>query len=317
MAVDVHPVLEAAGQEPRTNGPAPTKSAKTFLSYSYLHELMKQYQVKDLVTVDAKAFMQQLEEFQMLDDPESEGFVDASKQNPVTVRFHWGHRHNFGEFSKPGRMGNHHIAVLATFIDELGAIPRSLKGMKVLDIGCWTGGTSLLLCAMGAEVVAVEEIKKYADCVNFLKFAFDVRSLGVRCMSLYDCTTDEFQDAFDLVLFPGVLHHLSDPKLALRITFNCLKDGGKCLVETLSYDFDPRITARRASAETRYGTDADEAWGWNWLLFTAGTLMQTMRDVGFVISHPCTVVDNRTFVVGERDRHVDMRRAGLSVRNIR
>ena len=168
---------------------------------------------------------------------------------------------------------------------------------------------------MGAEVVAVEEVKKYAECTRYLAHAFDVKSIEVRNMSLYECVTDEFQDAFDLVLFPGVLHHLSDPRLAMRITFNCLKDGGSCLIETLSFDHAPDIVARRALELA--SEPAREHWGWNWLLFTPATLTHMMEDVGYTISHPCTVVDDRTFVVGRRDRHVDLYRAGLSVRTIR
>lgn len=301
---------------PQTSSiPAADLSARRLPSYSHLHELMRRFQVKDLVNVDAESFMRTLDEFEQLDDHEMEGFAGRDKQHPIYVKFHWGHRHDFGEFSKPGRMGNHHIMVMATFIDELKAIGQSLAGKRVLDIGCWTGGTSLLLAAMGAEVVAVEEVKKYAECTRYLAHAFDMRSIEVRHMSLYECITDEFQDAFDLVLFPGVLHHLSDPKLALRITFNCLTDGGSCLIETLSFDHDAEIVAR--SALDLASEPAHEPWGWNWLLFTPATLMQTMEGVGYTISHPCTAVDGRTFVVGRRDRHTDLWRAGLSVRTIR
>lgn len=290
-------------------------TAKSLPSYGYLHELMRRYQVKDLVNVGHEGFLRKLQEFAAIDDGAMEGYVDATKQNPVTVKFHWGHRHDFGCFSMPGRMGNHHIAVMATFIDKLGAIPRSLSGMRVLDVGCWTGGSSLLLCAMGAEVVAVEEVRKFADCARYLAFAFDVKALEVRHMSLYECTAAQFQDDFDLVLCAGVLHHLSDPKLALRIMFNCLKDGGLCLLETLSFEHDPHIRARRAREAA--GEGALEPAGWNWMLFTRPTLARTLEEVGYAISHPCSVVDDRSFIAARRVRHADMWRGGLSVRNIR
>ena len=65
----------------------------------------------------------------------------------------------------------------------------------------------------------VEEVKKYAEMVRYLKRAFGLVNLEVLHSSLFDCTTGEFQDV-----------------LALRITFNCLKDGGKCLLETYALD---------------------------------------------------------------------------------
>ena len=48
-----------------------------------------------------------------------------------------------------GLMGDRHINILATFIDDFG-LPRDLTGKSVLDVGVWCGGTSLLLAAMGA-----------------------------------------------------------------------------------------------------------------------------------------------------------------------
>ncbi len=300
--------------QPAATNPAIADSAKSLSSYGHLHDLMKQYQTKDLVNVDADSFLRWIQQLQAACDTTAESARTDEIQHPMADRFHWGHRHNFGDFSMPGRMGNHHIAVIATFIDALPALSRSLQGKRVLDIGCWTGGTSLLLAAMGAQVVAIEEIKMYADCAEFLCHAFDVQRLEVRHTSLFDCTGQEYQDAFDYVLFAGVLHHLSDPKLALRIVFNSLKDGGQCLLETLSFDHDQRILARRA--EDAAG-NSERPWGWHWLLFTPPTLQEMMRFVGFTIDHPCTVVDGRTFAVGRRDHHVDFRRSGLSMRDIR
>lgn len=300
--------------QPAATNPAIADSAKTLASYGYLHDLMKHYQVKDLVNVDADSFVRTLQELHTPCEATTKSTGDDQTQHPMAARFHWGHRHNFGEFSMPGRMGNHHIAVVATFIDALPALSPSLHGKRVLDIGCWTGGTSLLLAAMGAQVVAIEEIKMYAHCAEFLRHAFDVRNLSVKHKSLYDCIEDEMQDSFDLVLFAGVLHHLSDPKLALRIVFNSLRDGGVCLLETLSFDHDKRILARRA--EDAAG-NCDGPWGWNWLLFTAPTLTQVLRDVGYEITHPCRIIDGRTYVVAQRKQHVPMRRSGLSVSNIR
>lgn len=304
-------IATSSRHQPTATNPATADSAKALASYGHLHDLMKRYQVKDLVNIDRASFLQRLEE---MSDIDRESNADLRHQHPMAEQFHWGHRHNFGEFSRPGRMGNHHIAVIATFIDALPALSPSLQGKRVLDIGCWTGGTSLLLAAMGAQVVAIEEIKMYAHCAEFLRHAFDVQGLEIRHTSLFDCTGEEYQDAFDFVLFAGVLHHLSDPKLALRIVFNSLKDGGRCLLETLSFDHDQKILDRRA--EDAAG-NSEHPWGWHWLLFTPPTLQEMMRFVGFTIDHPCTIVDGRSFVVGRRDHHVDFRRSGLSLRDIR
>lgn len=61
--------------------------------------------------------------------------------------------------------------------------------------------------------------------------------------TLYEYTGAEPQDRFDVVLFAGVLYHVTDPVLALRIVFNCLRDGGVCVVETAITHSDDRILA--------------------------------------------------------------------------
>lgn len=47
-------------------------------------------------------------------------------------------------------MADRHIEIIARFLSDFG-LPLDLTGKKVLDIGVWTGGTCLALCALGAE----------------------------------------------------------------------------------------------------------------------------------------------------------------------
>jgi len=288
-------------------------------SVPYLQNLMSRYQVKNLVALDPVSFKKEIDGFIHLQDHEMEGFQDPEKQRDLSIKFHWGHDHDFGTFQTPGRMGMRHIEMLARFIDQFQAIPKSLDGLRVLDIGCWTGGTSMLLCAMGAHVVAIEEVKKYSDCLDYLKQCFNIKRLEPKNISLYDCTTPEFQDAFDIILFPGVIYHVTDPVAALRITFNCLKDGGATLLETAAIDSDKRILSYLGPSVfgeggTREGLDRS---GWSWFFPSPGTLSQMMADVGYSDIRMSQVADSRLFAVGQRKVHVDMMRGGLSLRGIR
>ena len=280
--------------------------------------MMRRYQVKDLVNATPGEFRARIEQFLRWRDYQSEGYGSAERQRDLSVQFHWGHNHDFGEFALEGMTGNNHVEMISAFTEQLRVLPRSLAGRKVLDVGCWTGGTSLLLHAMGARVVAVEEVRKYVDCLAYLKHAFDLQRLEPRHLSLYDCTTPEFDDAFDYVLFCGVLYHVSDPVLALRITFNCLKDGGTCLIETavtpaehadLSYEGPSVVWAGSAEELNRRG--------WNWFIPSVTTLAQMMRDVGFAEVQVVPRTAGRAYAIGKRHAHVDMLRAGLSVRSIR
>jgi 2-polyprenyl-3-methyl-5-hydroxy-6-metoxy-1,4-benzoquinol methylase len=287
-------------------------------SYNYLRSLMSNYQIKDLANVDPRSFRERIDGFLQLQNAEMEGFKDPKKQRDLATRFHWGHDHDFGEFSLSGRMADRHISLLATFIDRLDAVPRSLDGMRVLDVGCWTGGTSLLLCAMGAHVVAIDEVKKYIVCLNYLKYAFDIDSLEPKNLSLYECTTPDFQDAFDIVLFAGVLYHVTDPILALRITFNSLKDGGVCLLETEAIYSNERILSYEGPTVFAGGSVKDlSRTGWNWYIPSLTTLGQMMTDVGYTDVQVSRIAGRRAYAVGKRHVHTDMLRSGLSARNIR
>jgi len=94
-------------------------------------------------------------------------------------------------------------------------------------VGCWTGGTTLLLAALGSRVLAIEEVNKYASMAGYLAQSFGLEDrVSVLSRSVYECDSEDFFDQFDIVYFPGVIYHLSDPVVALRILFNALRPKG-------------------------------------------------------------------------------------------
>jgi SAM-dependent methyltransferase len=310
--------------------PGQSVTAVETAAQDFLSGLMRRYQVDRLVGTDRTAFARRLDEFLNLDDHAMEGYADPAAQRDLSVKFHWGHHHDFGEFCLVGRMRQRHLWLLGNFMEDaaLGKpLPRDLRGKRVLDVGCWTGGTSLLLAAMGAQsITAIEEVRKYADCVSFLAGAFGIdERLRVRNLSLYECAAaPEFQDAFDYALFAGVLYHVTDPVLALRIVFNSLRDGGTCLLETLATDSDACDLDYQGPAVFHpAGADQPERrsrGGWNWMVPSAKAVKQMMRHAGFTDVRVTTVrfaEQTRALAVGRRQRHVDITRAGLSLRNIR
>ena len=237
-------------------------------------------------------------------------------QRQRSVRFEWSEDQDFGTFKVTGMATNRAIWLLATFMDDFSALPKSLEGKRVLDIGCWTGATSFLMAAMGASVVAVEEVKKYVDCVKYLRDTFGLSNFEPRNLSLYDLTDDEFQDAFDIVLFGGVLYHLSDPVLGMRITFNTLRPQGTCLLESAVARSKKRICEYAGKDEPGRGAAA------NWFYPSPLVLEAMMDEVGYrsVRSqiHPqYSMSQDRMTAVGTKVSQVDMLRAGLSVRDIR
>lgn len=258
-------------------------------------------------------------------DPYSEGFVDPSSQRDLAIKFHWGHDHRISDdFIIKGRMESRHIYILAQFIDQLG-LERDLTGKRVLDIGCWTGGMSLLLAGLGAQVIAVDEVRKYVEIVNFLARQFGVqdRLIGV-ASSLFEFLP-RYADHFDIIMYAGVVYHVTDPVLSLRHIFSALKDGGRCFVETHGVAH-PDSLCLYAGSRVFHSGSAEELnrSGWNYFVPSQSCLDGWCRDAGFQevrhipVSPELPVSsEERLYCVAQRQEFQDLLRAGLSQPNTR
>jgi tRNA (mo5U34)-methyltransferase len=114
-------------------------------------------------------------------------------------------------------------------------LPEDLSGVSVLDIGAWDGLFSFEAERRGARrVLAVDSF-----CWNGpgwgTKAGFDLarRALGSRVedreIEVVDLSP-ETVGVFDLVLFLGVLYHLTDPLRALQSVFSVT--GDRLILET-------------------------------------------------------------------------------------
>jgi 2-polyprenyl-3-methyl-5-hydroxy-6-metoxy-1,4-benzoquinol methylase len=84
---------------------------------------------------------------------------------------------------------------------------------------------------LGAKVIACEEVRKYSRVTDFLINAYEMKNIRTAPHSLYNLP-DEYINKFDIVHYAGVLYHVSDPLLSLRLLYNVLKPGGIILIET-------------------------------------------------------------------------------------
>ncbi len=284
-----------------------------------LRGLMRRFTTDHLVGITPEDFQHSLLARIGTIDSDVEGYDDPARQRDLSIKFRFGHDHDFGAFKLDGQMGQRHLELLASFIDRLGALPTDLTGKRVLDIGCWTGGACLALAAMGAQVVAIEEVRKYATCAQDIANAFGLQDqIRVLPLSLYELTGEEHQDAYDYVLFAGVLYHLTDPVLALRHCFNALRDGGTCLIETAGIDDQASTCRYEGPGVFHAGSESElNRSGWNWFLPSAPALRRMIADAGFADVHVQGPSDNRLLARARRDTHTDMLRAGLSVPHVR
>src|SRR3954463_12458728 len=95
------------------------------------------------------------------------------------------------------------------------ALPASLHGLTVLDVGCNAGYFSIEMKRRGAaRVVGIDSDPRY---LAQARLAADVTGVDIelRQTTVYEVAT--LGERFDLVLFLGVLYHLRHPLLALDL----------------------------------------------------------------------------------------------------
>jgi tRNA (mo5U34)-methyltransferase len=145
------------------------------------------------------------------------------------ARINWWHSIDLGHgIVTPGRTN------LPDKVDYIG-LPDDLTGRSVLDVGAWDGLLSFEAERRGAQrVVAVDSF-----CWNGpgwgTKAGFDLarRALGSKVedreVEVVDLSPD-LVGVFDVVLFLGVLYHLTDPLRALQSIFSVT--GSHLIMET-------------------------------------------------------------------------------------
>jgi SAM-dependent methyltransferase len=252
-------------------------------------ELMKQYTTSNLFGITPEAFQEAI--LAQINLPDKSFGI----QREQSINFRWGHNHDFGTFRVDGYLKDRHIDIIDKFVNYFDI---DFKSRRILDVGCWTGGTSLLLSALGAEVVAIEEVRMYANALDYMRYAFGIKKMVISSISLYDIIHSL---QVDDVLMAGVLYHVTDPILALRICFNQLKDGGRLLLETSIMNSPSSICEYRGSQEK----------GYTWFSPSPLALKRMLQDVGFEDIR-VDVSGNRAFVICKRVEYKDMLKAGLS-----
>jgi tRNA (mo5U34)-methyltransferase len=96
------------------------------------------------------------------------------------------------------------------------AIPKTLKGWRVLDVGCNAGFYSFELAKRGASVVGIDTDPRYLAQARWALGQFGLeQQIEFRQMEVYEIARSAEQ--FDLVWFMGVFYHLRYPLLALDL----------------------------------------------------------------------------------------------------
>jgi 2-polyprenyl-3-methyl-5-hydroxy-6-metoxy-1,4-benzoquinol methylase len=119
------------------------------------------------------------------------------QQNATTVEEFWNHLYA----NHPTRMPNESDPMLLTAIDYFG----SVRGAKLLDLGCGDGRSSLFFAKQGAEVTAID-ISEVA-IQNLAQFCQEqnIHNITPICCSALEIAA---LGPFDFVFGNMILHHL-------------------------------------------------------------------------------------------------------------
>ena len=183
--------------------------------------------------------------------------------------FVWGHNHDFGHgITRAGAMGPRHMEITAEAL-RLGMLPSSLKGKQVLDVGCWSGGDLLVLAGLGGQVTAMEEHPIAARAARRMLDLLGLKAPVVES-SLY-ADKQEWAGRFDYAYCSGVIYHVTDPLLLLRVLFAYLKPGGEVFIETKGTTGEGSVCGYSGTLEK----------GWNWYAPNETALGRWLVDAGF------------------------------------
>jgi tRNA (mo5U34)-methyltransferase len=98
----------------------------------------------------------------------------------------------------------------------LEACGGSLKGMRVLDLACSSGGFSVKASRLGAQyVLGIDIVDRYVEQAEFIKAALELENVEFRKFDVYDLDEGNV-GRFDVTFCFGLLYHLENPVLAMR-----------------------------------------------------------------------------------------------------
>jgi 2-polyprenyl-6-hydroxyphenyl methylase / 3-demethylubiquinone-9 3-methyltransferase len=138
----------------------------------------------------------------------------------------WATLHRFN----PVRLAYIRDQAAARFSRDLARLD-SLKGLRILDIGCGGGVLSEPLARLGAEMVGIDPV---ADSIAAAQHHAGEAGLAID----YRCTTAEALaetgEVFDIVLAMEVVEHVADFNLFIEEAAALVKPGGLMFVATIN-----------------------------------------------------------------------------------
>lgn len=134
---------------------------------------------------------------------------------------------NYGEVMQHQQVYQSAMKALADKIEKkIKFQGKSIQGISVLDIGCFTGEFLVEMRNKGARVYGVE-LQESAAKIAGKKLGDNIVSADILYSNLIFS-----EDQFDIVTLFGVIEHITDPRRLLERVNNFLKPGGLLMIQT-------------------------------------------------------------------------------------
>jgi len=160
-------------------------------------------------------------------------------------------------------------------------IPKNLKEIRALDIGCNAGYSSIKMKELGTQYIKGIDFEHYIRQAKFVAKIKGYNDINFMAQSVYQLDTSE---KFDLTLCLGILYHLKYPFLALKKISDVTTE--MILLETEAL-VDEKGTDKMKFIEHSYRND-----GTNWWIFGEECLKSMLRSVGFKFVKSYTYPDD-------------------------
>lgn len=109
---------------------------------------------------------------------------------------------------------------------DLGVTRQGLRGKRILEVGCGSGGILIPFTEIGAEVEGIDFDDTYMA-------AGRKRGLNLVARSVYEFHSDK---KFDLIILKDVLEHLPDLDLVLQKLKSLLSETGKVYIQVPTFE---------------------------------------------------------------------------------
>jgi trans-aconitate methyltransferase len=115
----------------------------------------------------------------------------------------------------------HHF--VSTYGADLIQLLTLQQGDKILDVGCGTGTLTNEIAQLGALVVGIDQS---ANMISTASAKYPTIPFHVM-----DATTMSFKQEFDFIFSNATLHWIKNAEKAAQAMYQCLKTGGKLVIE--------------------------------------------------------------------------------------